>query len=70
MGIDVRRTLLHRAAHSAEARNPLRLPAFVSERVGVLAEHGGVEVRTPLGLRLLTLLRCLFRHNSLVLVRA
>ena len=28
MGIDVRRALLHWAAYSAEARNPLRLPAF------------------------------------------
>ena len=28
MGIDVRRRLLHWAAYSAEARNPLRLPAF------------------------------------------
>ena len=28
MGIDARRTLLHLAAYSAEARNPLRLPAF------------------------------------------
>ena len=35
---------------------------FVSERVGVLAEYGGVAV-----LRSLTLLRCLSRHSSLVL---
>ena len=28
MGIDVRGALLHWAAYSAEARNPLRLPAF------------------------------------------
>ena len=41
---------------------------FVSERVGVLAEYGGVAVRLPLGLRSLTLLRCFFRHSSLVLV--
>ena len=40
---------------------------FVSERVGVLAEYGGVAVRLPLGLRSLTLLRCLSRHSSLVL---
>ena len=40
---------------------------FVSERVGVLAEYGGVVVRLPLGLRSLTLLRCLSRHSSLVL---
>ena len=40
---------------------------FVFERVGVLAEYGGVVVRLPLGLRSLTLLRCLSRHNSLVL---
>ena len=39
---------------------------FVSERVGVLAEYG-VVVRLPLGLRSLTLLRCLSRHSSLVL---
>ena len=40
---------------------------FASERVGVLAEYGGVVVRLPLGLRSLTLLRCLSRHSSLVL---
>ena len=40
---------------------------FCVERVGVLAEYGGVEVRLPLGLRSLTLLRCLSRHSSLVL---
>ena len=67
MGIDVGRALLHWAVHSAEARNPLRLPAFVSERVGVLAENGGVVVRLPLVLRSLTLLRRLSRHSSLAL---
>ena len=36
---------------------------FVSERVGVLAEYGGVVVK----LHSLTLLRCLSRHSSLVL---
>ena len=40
---------------------------FVSERVGVLAEYGGVVVRLPLGLRSLTLLRRLSRHSSLAL---
>ena len=37
------------------------------ERVGVLAEYGRVGARLPLGLRSTTLLRCLFRHSSLVL---
>ena len=32
MGIDVRRALLHWVAYSAEARNPLRLPAFCFRR--------------------------------------
>ena len=117
MGIDVRRALLHWAAYSAEARNPLRLPAFCvracrslggvrrsnsvsgscsTERGSLFhflvvlsltmsycvtdgdepakapeakkkAEYGGVVVRLPLGLRSLTLLRCLSRHSSLVL---
>ena len=40
---------------------------FVSERVGVLAEYGGVVIRLPLGLRSLTLLRRLSRHSSLAL---
>ena len=67
MGIDVRRALLHWVAYSAEARNPLRLPAFCFRACGVLAEYGGVVVRLPIGLRSLTLLRCLSRYNSLVL---
>ena len=40
MGIDVRRTLLHWAAYSAEARNPLRLPAFC---VRACRSRGGVR---------------------------
>ena len=67
MGIDVRRALLHWAACSTEARNPLRLPAFC---VRTCRSLGGVRrsrVRLPLGLRSLTLLRCLSWHSSLVL---
>ena len=49
---------------SAESIAPA---SILSERVGVLAEYGGVVVRLPLGLRSLTLLRCFSRHSSLVL---
>ena len=40
---------------------------FVSERVGVLAEYGGLVVRLPLGLRSLTLLRCLSQQFACAL---
>ena len=39
----------------------------MSERVRVLAECGGVDVKLVLELRSTTLLRWLFRHSSLVL---
>ena len=43
MGIDVRGALLHWAAYSAEARNPLRLPAFC---VRACRSLGGVQRRS------------------------
>ena len=50
MGIDVRRALLHWAAYSAEARNPLRLPAFC---VRTCRSLGGVRrSSSPIAIRI------------------